>query len=51
MEGKEPDKNKYSHPHDALQYFVDVIETGAIGKFMDMNQARKVEAVSARGWT
>ena len=31
MQGTEPVKNKYSHPHDALQYLALVIDGGALG--------------------
>lgn len=45
-----PDKNKYSHPHDALQYGVMVLVGGVTGWAMGNTKARRVEVVDAGGW-
>lgn len=45
-----PEKNQWSHPHDAVQYGAMVVETaGDLAKYM--NRAREVEPVNMRGWT
>lgn len=44
-----PDKNEYSHVHDALQYFALVVGNGIRGASEDFR--REVVAVSPRGWT
>jgi len=44
-----PDKNAYSHPHDALQYGVMVLAQGA-GSGWGVVKAREVEVVAAGGW-
>lgn len=43
-----PDKNRYSHPHDALQYGVMVLATGVSG--LRMSRAREVVVEPALGW-
>ena len=48
MEEK-PDKNAFSHPHDALQYGLAVLEVGA-GYGMAQTRERHVELVDAGGW-
>lgn len=45
-----PDKNKYSHPHDALQYGVMVLVGGVTGWAMGGVRERKVEVVDSGGW-
>lgn len=44
MAADTPDKNSYSHPHDACQYGVLVLEAGASGVMM--NRRREVQTVS-----
>jgi hypothetical protein len=45
-----PDKNKWSHIHDAVQYGAMVVETaGDLAQYM--RGAREVQAVDMRGWT
>ena len=51
LEGKEPEKNDYSHPHDALQYGCMIVTNGLIGGYLSSSQRREVVAVSAGGWT
>lgn len=45
-----PDKNKYSHPHDALQYGVMVLVGGVRGWAMGNVRSRTVETVDSGGW-
>jgi hypothetical protein len=45
-----PDKNEYSHIHDALQYFALIVDKGLSGGYQT-NQRREVQTVSAAGWT
>ena len=49
MQDTEPVKNKYSHPHDALQYLALVIDGGALGT--RQTKRREVKAATVRGWT
>jgi hypothetical protein len=44
-----PEKNEFSHVHDALQYFAMVVDNAAGGT--DVNRRREVVTVSAGGWT
>lgn len=44
-----PDKNEFSHIHDALQYFALTVEGGGQGSVQ--NQRREVVQRSAAGWT
>jgi hypothetical protein len=44
-----PEKNKYSHVHDAMQYFSMVIEGSYAGAMMD-TKACEPEKVNAFGW-
>lgn len=45
-----PEKNSYSHLHDAIQYGAQLVEYG--GDYATMTpRVREVEAVSMRGWT
>lgn len=48
---KEPVKNKWSHPAEALQYLCLVIDNGAVGRTMNRAAARPVQRRSASGWT
>jgi hypothetical protein len=44
-----PEKNEYSHPHDAVQYGAMVVESaGDLARAM--NRVREVQAVSMAGW-
>jgi hypothetical protein len=45
-----PDKNKYSHPHDALQYGIMVAVGGVTGWAMGGAKAREIEIVDSGGW-
>lgn len=45
-----PDKNRYSHCHDALQYGVMILSGGATGKLLGAAKERTIEVVSAAGW-
>lgn len=45
-----PEKNSWSHPHDAVQYGAMTIDAGAMARALG-NTAREVEKVSMRGWT
>lgn len=45
-----PEKNKFSHPMDALQYLCLVAEGGHYGWSL-ANRAQEIEVVSAVGWT
>lgn len=45
-----PDKNKYSHPHDALQYGVMVLVGGVTGWALGNTRERRVEVVDSGGW-
>lgn len=45
-----PEKNSFSHPHDAVQYGAMVVDTaGDLARYM--NRVREVEPVDMRGWT
>jgi len=50
MATKEPVKNKYSHPNEALQYGAMVIDGGNLGRVMQRH-ARPVKRAAAAGWT
>lgn len=41
LDGKEPEKNEFSHPHDALQYFALAVDQGARGGFVQ-SQRREI---------
>lgn len=45
-----PDKNRYSHPHDALQYGVMVLVGGVTGWMLGASRERAVEVVDSGGW-
>jgi len=49
-----PDKNEYSHPHDALQYGCSFMRSASLDKSTDSfgnhGVRRKVKAAPARGW-
>lgn len=45
-----PDKNDYSHPHDALQYGCQIIDQGVSG-YKHRPVKRQVKHVDASGWT
>jgi len=47
-----PDKNEYSHPHDALQYLCLVASNNQIvGGELAHRKRREIKQVSPRGWT
>lgn len=47
-----PDKNKFSHPHDALQYLCMIASNNQlIGSNLQRHQRREVKQVSSKGWT
>lgn len=49
---REPVKNGYSHPHDALQYLACVIDSTMVGRLMRRRPKVEVRpAVSASAWT
>ena len=50
LDGNEPEKNEYSHIHDALQYGSLVVGCGQLGSRLS-NQKREVKVVSSAGWT
>ena len=45
-----PEKNRYSHPHDALQYGVMVLVGGVQGWTLGATRERAVEVLDAGGW-
>lgn len=49
-----PDKNEYSHPHDALQYGCSFMRSASLDKTADSfgshGQRRRVKAASSNGW-
>jgi hypothetical protein len=45
-----PDKNQWSHPHDAVQYGAMLIDAGAMARALGGGE-REVEPVDMRGWT
>lgn len=49
VQDSEPVKNKYSHPHDALQYLALVIDGGSLG--VKQTKRREIKAAPVRGWT
>jgi hypothetical protein len=51
LEGNEPDKNEYSHIHDALQYGCAIVGSGTLGSTLNSTKRRELVAVSPRGWT
>jgi hypothetical protein len=47
-----PDKNEFSHPHDAVQYLCLVASSNQlVGGELAHRRRRDVKAVSAAGWT
>lgn len=45
-----PEKNRFSHPHDAVQYGAMIVESaGDLAR--QMNRVHEVHAVDMRGWT
>lgn len=51
MEGREPDKNSFSHIHDAAQYACMIIGGGHLGTSLGNTRRKDVKSVSAVGWT
>jgi hypothetical protein len=49
----QPKKNKYSHPHDGLQYLADLARNGSLGKGSANKKAHDVgdASVPVEGWT
>lgn len=45
-----PEKNEYSHPHDAVQYGAMVADVGG-DMARHLHRTREVEPVNMRGWT
>jgi hypothetical protein len=47
----QPAKNRYSHPHDALQYLADLAKNGITKATSGATAQPVVDGVSAAGWT